>query len=221
MKAAAKAPGRGARRAGILPTIGIIVEGEAEFAALPLLHRKGLIAGCPPLKPLNLHGVGSDRRPIGIAKLIAPKLIQLHAAGCRRIIVCFDREQRAECAPGLAKAVTAALEAELSARGKVVPSFQVVIADRAFEAWLLAGAVGLHARRLFKHAPTFSSFEGQLGAEGKKGVVELTRLLGREYSKTKDGPGLFEELSFAEARAHGRGERGSRSLDKLLRSLGA
>ena len=47
-------------------------------------------------------------------KLVAPKLIQLHAAGCQRIIVCFDREQRAECAPGLAKAVTEALEAELS-----------------------------------------------------------------------------------------------------------
>lgn len=208
------------RRPGVLPTVGIIVEGDAEFAALPLLHRRSLVPRCPPLRPINLGGVGSDRKPIGIAKLVAPKVIQLHAARCERIVVCFDREQRAECAPGLAQAVARELATELAARGKSIPEVHVVIADRAFEAWLLADAAGLHERGLLSRAPTFHSFEGQLGAQGRKGVVELSRLLGRDYSKTKDGPALFEKLSFANARAHRAGERGSPSLDKLLRALG-
>lgn len=216
MKRAAKA----VRRPGVLPTVGIIVEGDAEFAALPLLHRKKLLPGCPPLKAVNLGGVGSDRKPIGIAKRVAPKVIQLHLARCERIVVCFDREQRPECAPGLAQAVARELDAELAARGKQIPGVHVVIADRAFEAWLLADAVGLHQRGSFKHSPTFHTFEGHLGAQGRKGVVELTRLLGREYSKTKDGPALFEKLCFSDARAHHPGARGSRSLDKLLRTLG-
>lgn len=215
-----KSPRERTRRSGVLPTVGIIVEGDAEFAAIPLLHRKRLLAGCPPLKPVNLHGVGSDRKPLGIAKLVAPKVIQLHAARCERIVVCFDREQRTDCAPGLASAVMKELQTELANRGKTIPDVHVVIADRAFEAWLLAGARGLHQRGAFKTAPTFTSFEGQLGAQGRKGVVELTRLLGRDYSKTKDGPALFEALPFSEARAHGTGKGGSRSLDKLLRTLG-
>lgn len=204
--------------------MGIIVEGDAEFAALPLLHRKKLLPGCPPLKAVNLSGVGSDRKPIGIARLIAPDVIRLHLGGCRRIVVCFDREQRAECAPGLAKAVAAELRSELTRRGKAIADVHVVVADRTFEAWLLAGAAGLHERGLLKRAPTFHSFEGKLGDEQKKGAVELSRLLGREYSKTKDGPALFEALfeaqTLAEARRHVAGGRGSRSLDKLLRTLG-
>jgi len=200
--------------------VGVIVEGDAEFLALPLLHRKSLIPNCPPLKPINLHGVGSDRKPVGIAKLIAPRVNQLHTARCKQIVVCFDREQRTECAPGLAKAVSTALHAELLAGGKAIPNVAIVVADRAFEAWLLADASGLHARGLFKNPPSFRSFEGHLGAQERKGVVELTRLLGREYSKTKDGPALFEGLSFADARKHAVGDRGSRSLDKLLRTFG-
>lgn len=208
------------RRPGILPTVGLVVEGDAEFAALPLLHRKKLLRGCPPIRAVNLGGVGSDRKPVGIATRVAPKVIQLHLAGCARIVVCFDREQRAECAPGLAQAVARELRAKLAAQGKSIPDVHVVIADRAFEAWLLADAAGLHARGALRHRPTFHSFEGQLGAQEKKGVVELSRLLGREYSKTQDGPALFERLSFPEARAHRNGGRGSRSLDKLLRTLG-
>lgn len=207
------------RREGVLPTIGVLVEGETEYRALPLLRQ--LIATCPPLKQINLHGVGSDRKPIGIAKLVAPKVIELHAGGCERVVVCFDREQRADSAPTLARDVTAALAAELAKRGKAgPPNLHVVIADRAFEAWLLAGADELHAKGLFKSLPTFACFEGQLGAEGKKGTVELTRLLGREYGKTKDGPTLFGSLDIVATRTHAPGARGSRSFDKLLRSIG-
>jgi hypothetical protein len=136
------------------------------------------------------------------------------------VVVCIDREQRAESASELAASVAKALEGELSARGRNARHVDIVVADRAFEAWLLADALGLYKRGTFKRKPDFHSFEGKLGREHKKGVVELSLLLGRPYAKTVDGPGLFAKVTFADARICGKGARGSRSLDKLLRVLG-
>lgn len=209
---------RGDRRPDVLPTVGLIVEGATEYVALPLLSAK--VAGCPPLKPVNIMGVGPTIKPVGIAKRVAPKVIQLHTGGCGRVIVCFDREERAEGASRLAEDVATALAVELKSRGKTAPELHIVIADRAFEAWLLAGAVGLHAKGLFKSLPTFACFEGQLGAQGRKGTLEISKLLGRQYGKTKDGPSLFEHLDIPVARRHAPGARGSRSFDNLLRSIG-
>jgi hypothetical protein len=209
------------RRAEVQPTIGLIVEGDAEFEAFPLLHKKKLVAGCPPLKPINLGGVGAERKPEGIAKLLAPKVIQHQAAGRTKVVICIDREHRTLCASGFATAVTEALRTELQRRGKPSTDVHVVIANRAFEAWLLADAKGLHQRKVFKRTPNFHSFEGQLGERQLKGAVELTTLLGRPYSKTKDGPDLFTKLDFITARTHANGASGSKSLDKFLRTLGA
>ncbi len=66
--------------------------------------------------------------------------------------------------------------------------------------------------------PKFHSFEGKLGKQQRKGEVELSELLGREYSKTGDGPKLFEKLDFTAARDHD--NHGSVSLDSFLRLLG-
>ncbi len=208
------------RRAGVQPTLGLIVEGDAEVAAFPLLHKSTLIAGCPPLKATNLGGVGSDRKPEGIAKLIAPKVIAHQIAGRTKVVICIDREQRTLCAPGFATTVLEALKEELKQRNKSWTDVHVIIADRTFEAWLLADAKGLHQRKSFKRPPNFNSFEGQLGERQLKGVVELTTLLGRPYSKTRDGPDLFTKLDFATARTHAKGTSGSKSLDKFLRTLG-
>jgi hypothetical protein len=54
----------------------------------------------------------------------------------------------------------------------------------------------------------------------RKGVVELTEMLGGDYDKTTDGPRLFEEIDIGVARKHDGSERGSKSFDKLLRALG-
>lgn len=201
-------------------TIGLIVEGDTEYGALPRLHTKKLLTGCPPLRPINLGGIGEHITPEGLAKRLAPKVIAHMEAGRQRVVICFDRENRLECVPQLALLVSAALSRELHARRRNSADVSVVVLDRSFEAWLLADARGLRSKGLFTQDPTFHSFEGESGAQGKKGSVELTRLLAREYVKTRDGPTLFEAMDFATARQHGPGARGSRSLDKFLRSLG-
>ena len=65
-----------------------------------------------------------------------------------------------------------------------------------------------------KRKPGFARFEGELGAQGKKGVVELSTLLEEPYLKTTHGPQLFERLDFACARTS------SASLNSFLVQLG-
>lgn len=208
------------RRPNVLPTVGLIVEGDAEFAALPLLQRKALLPGCPPLRPINLGGVGSTIEPIGIARMVKPKVVQHQTAGRSPIVVCIDREQRDMSAIRLGTEVHRALCTLLRKEKRAYHDVFVVIADRTFEAWILADARGLHQKRAFVRAPSFETFEGSMGKEQKKGLVELTELLGRPYGKRTDGPRLFEKLRFVEARKHGAGEHGSRSLDSFLTTLG-
>lgn len=198
------------------PTIGLIVEGETEFKALPLLHtNKKLVKGCPPLRAINLNGIGSHMTVPAIAKMVAPKVKSHIAAGRTKVVLCMDREQRSDCPGKLAISLRAAIVAQVGPA-----DVHVVIADRTFEAWILADARGLHASRHFKLKPNFTCFEGSMGERDRKGCIELDRLLGREYSKTVDGPRLFAALNFAHARDFGPGRPGSRSLDKLLRTLG-
>lgn len=97
------------RRAEVQPTVGLIVEGDAEFEAFPLLHKKKLVAGCPPLKPINPGGV------------------------------------------------------------KPSTDVHVVIANRAFEAWLLADAKGLHQRKVFKRPRTSTASRGKPGSASSRG----------------------------------------------------
>lgn len=206
-----------ARRTGIAQTAGLIVEGDTEFAALPRLATKRLVANCPPIQATNLGGVGSDVPPVGIAKRVVQKVRQHRAANRCPVIICIDRESRAESAFAFAAAILERLREEL---GDSADDVCVCIADRTFEAWLLADARGLHKRGALKRAPKFFCFEGELGKRGKKGVIELGELLGREYSKTIDGPALFEQLNFAVARRCRAQEHGSRSLHNFLQALG-
>lgn len=204
------------RRPHMRATAGLIVEGDAEFIALPQLATKNLVHGCPPVRAINLGGVGSDILPVGVARKLRPKILQHRAAGRRPIVVCIDREQRTVSATEFA----AQIMRELATLVGAITDVHVCIADRAFEAWLLADARGLHRSGLFKRPPTFFRFEGELGKQRGKGVIELTELLGRTYVKTTDGPRLFAKLDFPTARKHGPRHHGSRSLDMFLTSLG-
>lgn len=212
--------GARARRSGVQPTVGMIVEGDAEFATFPRLHKEVADSRWPPIKAINLGGVGSHLEPQGIAARIVPKIIQLHAGNVHRVVVCFDREQRDQCVVEFANAVTAATRAKLAEKGRSDLQFAVVIADRCFEAWLLAGAASLTANGTFKSLPTTVCFEGSMGERQRKGVLELSKALGRDYRKTTDGPKLFLEMDHATSADHGPGKRGSRSLRKLHKELG-
>lgn len=197
-----------------------MVEGDAEFYAFPLLHTEGLIPGCPPLKVLNCKGIGGETEAPGVAFRVHKLVLQHFAAGRERVVVCLDREGRSLCAPGFARTIWTELDKLLRKKHRDANTTTIVVADRAFEAFLLADAVGLYARGHLKTAPGFRSFEGNPGRGQAYGKRELQDLLGGDYTETKDGPRLFRRINFTVARQHGPGATGSRSLDKLLRSLG-
>lgn len=208
------------RRAPRIGTVGLVVEGPTEFDALRQLHTLSMIAGCPPLKPTNLNGVGEDVDELVIARRVLPKVIAHQAAGRNHVVVCFDRERRQTTGPRLERDVLQQLRRLLRENGRREDGVSVVVADRAFEAWLLADALGLFTRAIFTARPTFFCFEGELGQQAKLGTVELDQLLGREYSKTRDGPRLFAKLDVAAARDAGTGKRGSASFNRFLEAVG-
>lgn len=198
--------------------VGLVVEGDAEFHAFRRLSGRGL----PPIKVINLGGVGGDSDAAAIARRAHKKVHELSLSGIKRIIVCVDRERRNDCPPSLAAAVRHHLLALLKDKPGATADLHVVIADRTFEHWILAGADSLVRAGKFSKRPAFKCFEGKLGRENALGGKELALLMGgRAYHKTTDGPDLFCAMDLSAARDSGPGRRGSRSLDKLLRSLGA
>jgi len=201
-------------------TAGLVVEGETEFIAFPRLHREARALRFPPIKAVNLGGIGATLTPAAVAARVAPKVLAHHQRALAPIVVCFDRESREEPAGEFAADVHAATTAWIEKRTDAPVEFSVVVADRAFEAWILADAHGLHGRGRLMRAPKFRSFEGAMGQRSRKGVVELSRLLGRDYRKTVDGPDLFVAVDFVTARAPTKHGGGSASLDRLLTSLG-
>jgi hypothetical protein len=138
-----------------------------------------------------------------------------------KVVVCIDREARpaeaGEFAASLASAIRATLATLASPLG--VP-LDVVIADRAFEAWLLADIQGI-CRLKRVRPPRNRCYEGHQEGEADFGSRLLRRILGR-YEKAIDGPDLFAMVDLSRARlSPSRGRAwGSASLDAFLVALG-
>lgn len=172
------------------------------------------------MKATNLGGVGSDVTAAGIAKRSVGSIIAHMVAGRTPVLLVIDREQRSEEAESLAASIKDALDKELASKSKPTTEVAVIVADRAFEAWILADAQGLFERGAFAKAPSFFRFEGSMGVKQEKGKADISQLLGRVYSETRDGPRLFALVDFDTARKFADPFRGSRSLNRFLCALG-
>lgn len=197
--------------------VGLLVEGETEMAALPRLRQMGL--ACPPLVLRKCKPFGGDAAPAAIAHIAAPFILAIRAKDVERVVFCFDREHRDQDPSALADEVHRALRTELGGGKDRAHWLSVVVANRAFEAWILADAAGLTSRRHFKRQPCKGRFEGQLGERRLLGVAEITHGLGSPYRKTFHGPRLFGEIELDRARDAAPHATGSASLDRLLRVL--
>jgi hypothetical protein len=193
--------------------IGVVVEGRAELESFGRLFNHVRVLCC--------EGIGGEMTPRGVALRVRGKVETFWGkAEIQKVVVCIDRERRECCAPGFAAEVQKELTAIIEQRQRRRLELVVVVADRAFEAWILADVQNLFAQKLLKKAPKLRSYEGNLGKEERLGKAELEELLGGDYSETRDGPRLFARINLAEARRYGKGCYGSRSLDKFLRELG-
>ena len=200
------------------------MEGQCERAAFLYLAR--MFPGCPPLdRPAVIGGIGESATADQIARRLARTIAFLQRDNSR-IVVCIDRESRNETAAVFAADIEAALNRELPRCGGSAVPVTVVVADRAFEAWLLADAEGIAARHRVA-PPSRRCWEGYMrprpgtrAAGNYYGDDVLASMLGR-YDKRRDGPRLFSELDTVTARAPcGPRTWGSRTLDRFLSAVG-
>lgn len=206
--------------------VGLVVEGQCERDAFRHLSR--LVDPCPPFdRPAVVGGIGETASPRQIAERVAPAVAFLQYDNSR-VIVCIDRESREASADALAAEVEVALRSELPRCGGTLRTpVVVVVADRAFEAWLLADIQNLASLHR-KAPPPARCYEGYMRVRGAGrgfgyhyGDDLLERTFGR-YRKTREGPSLFSELSVRDAReVCGNRAFGSASLDRFLRILEA
>lgn len=203
-------------------SIGLVVEGRTEGLAFRKLP--GLLPGCPPVdRPAVVDGIG-DVSAANVAKRVVREVAFLQPDNYK-VIVCIDLECRPTTAADFARDVAAALAAALPlAGGRPGYPVEVVVADRAFEAWLLADIECLATAGL---RPPRKYYEGHMRVkEGGRKIGyhygdDLIRKFVGKYEKTRDGPELFAKVNFAHARVPcDQGSRGSKSLAVFLNALG-
>lgn len=178
--------------------IFIIVEGQGEESALPVLLRR--LAAEESL-PLTI--AGRPWREPRSRILTADTLQRVLEFGRRRAdaaMIVFDADD--DCAVELARRVSSLAQ-------QVCPGFpvSVVVAVREYEAWFLASAEALRGVRGLP--PDLARPEAPETVRDAKGW--LSARMPRRYSPTLDQPALSAVLSVSEA------ERHSRSFRKLLK----
>lgn len=193
-------------------TVGLIVDGQAEPDALPILLRK-------------LRGVGrisrplyADLQPKAAAGQIARKAISrvrmLRQRGAGRFILLIDREDREDCPPQMAAEIETALRRTPECRGIDV---HVVVKDRRFENWLIADPDALASLRArFRVSKAFRKRVSPNKADAVADAEELLRRasVGPAYHKRHDPAKILGAVDVARAAGN------SRSLRRFLRLVG-
>jgi rhodanese-related sulfurtransferase len=191
--------------------IGVIVDGLAEFHALPKLLGR--------VEPINIGRVlRADLQPFSepgrIVANAKSRLKALADLGAERAIVLLDHETRSECPGDWAGEIAARLSPVALAAG--LQGASVVIKMRQLENWLIADPANLarlHGR--FRLPKSVVRVVKSGGADS----IDATRVLKsaaikKDYSKVEDALRILSRSDALEMGKH------SRSFRKLLREAG-
>lgn len=196
-------------------TLGLVVEGEAEYRALPLLLKA---AGATPGGRTAFRGQGVQ---CSIETLVRSKLLSHTRAQILRrpskVLVVIDREKRGDCPGAFAQRIHKELVAQLQTSYGYTgnPPVSVVCVDRSLENWLIADPEGIGT-----HAYIERDISKRVGAraDGRDAVSIMQWAYGarRYYHKSKDAPHLAAKVRVGRRDVRNR----SHSLDKFLREAG-
>lgn len=188
--------------------IGIVVDGDSEFGALPALYESLRSAtGHTFLNPIKAPLQPMAPYPV-IARAARKSVEQLMQRGADRILVLVDRETRHECPPLLAQSI----QVEVIAGADVF----VVVKDRTFENWLIADLSALRSQ----NAKYNISVTTERAVRNKADTVDALPLLkrclrpGMTYHKVQDARRIMDRADIAEIARH------SRSFRRFLASSG-
>jgi hypothetical protein len=176
------------------PHIGLIVEGDGDSRAVPVLLRNHLF-GCQEYrdllgKPINAKGRGNITTRGGVEKFVR---IAANRPGCQAVLVFLDSEFEPICPLG----------PDLLSRASGVCAQPVVICaiEPMFEGWIVASAETMGIEGL--------EFEPM---QHPSGLIE--EKMGK-YVKPVDQPRLAHRIDISTARAR------SKSLERSLNNLDA
>ena len=191
--------------------IGIVVDGESELRALPLLYRELWRSSRNRVVGTALGGFDPQAPTGNIARWCAKQVRILEATRqAQRAIVLLDREDRRDPPCVIARAIEAAVE-DLSC---TIPA-QVVVKDRQFENWLIADLAPFEGQpaRFELTAGLRSQVEPDRADRANAGEW-LRRACTGSYHKKDDSARI---LSLADPMAIA---RNSRSFRRFLRVIG-
>ena len=194
--------------------VACVVEGHGEVAALPILLRR-IHQAVAPSTPLHVA------RPVRVpkTKLVRPdgleRAVRLAARLCPRpcaLLALLDADD--DCPAVLGPQLLARAEAVL----RDIPT-GVVLANREFEAWFLAGLSSLGGKRGLpqdvSHVDQPESIRDAKGFLG--GLMDSPR----SYSPTADQPAFTATFDMNAARATSDSfDKCCREVERLLRSPG-
>jgi len=196
-------------------SLGLVLEGEADYAAVPVLLRR---AGAAPGRGAVFKGQGVECAiPTLVQKKLVPHTRAQILKGHSKVLVIIDRETRNDCPGDFAQRVQAELVRQLDAsygyRG--TPPVSVVCADRTLENWLLADPRGIRSHAYIQRDITRRAGANVDGLDALS-IMRWAYGSGRAYDKTRDAAALATRVRVERREVRQR----SKSLDKLLREAG-
>jgi hypothetical protein len=195
--------------------IGIIGEGDTEYACLPTMVSK---LGHTVVGNHNLCGIGANYPTESLfAKKIYPYVRGLSIKSMQsrpdRVVIVLDRENRTECSGEIAAAGLKILERELSKENLIMP-ISVVVANRQFECWLLADTTALDGSPLFKDVLS-SQIGPTIDEINVLGIIRANLRPSCGWDKPRYGKALAQKLDLTSPEVLS----ASRSLRKFVKEL--
>lgn len=171
--------------------IGLVLEGETEYQALPKVVR-GMGLSCT--RPSCIHGQPAHASVDVLAeRRLLPHVRAQIAHGVHHVIVVLDLEARMDSADAFRDELRRAMRQALPKRDR--KKVEVIICNPRFENWILADPEGItrsaHVRRNLAKSV-------RCHADGKDALTLLKSALkkGVGYSKAVHGPRLFREVRY-------------------------
>jgi hypothetical protein len=184
--------------------VGVVVEGQSEFTALPHL-REQLCSETTTSSVKILHACYDPHgRPQRVVKGCRSAVKQLAGRKFDLAVVLIDRESQAKTATEIARA----LEAAFSSANFGIP-VTVVVKDRCFENWLVADLAALHklSARFDVSTAMVNAVEPDRADRADAAKLLKRAANGDAYGKVDDARRILEKATIAHMARHSRSFR--------------
>jgi hypothetical protein len=189
--------------------VGIVVEGEGERAALPLLFKREFPMHTF-LNPVKAKAADPTASVASLAAALERDIRVLLSERVDKVLVLLDREKLPDC-PGMR--ATSLRQAILSRLGADAPVY-VVLKNTKFENWLIADCDSLNSLSRYT-VSNAAKAKIQASADGYDGEILLKQMCGQiqRYHKVRDAMHICKNVNAISI------AQNSRSFRRLCRLL--